>query len=228
MSGAFSLRKFSAASPVATHAGHDHRAARSKFLNIGGVAYAHRIRARIVAGIDLFLLVIIRMDAKSCRRPAQFRWRVLRRGLGNPRPRGRVLRFRSISGKHKGCRESQNQRCRPDPHRRASLKPVSRSFSNIAVRVQLVPCLAEAGKLRGSVKSAAPRAPFPKFATSRGTPDANFGNNGARASQLQGCCYRFDAPVPNCGKLRGSVKSAAPHKTGMRRCARSAKRPQCG
>src|SRR5689334_1933562 len=73
----------SAASPVAAHARHDHRAARPILLHIMRIAYAHRVRPRIIMRIYALLLVIGR-DAKARRRPIDPMRRagVLWRGLG--------------------------------------------------------------------------------------------------------------------------------------------------
>ena len=56
--------------PEAAHARHDHRAARPVFLHVSRVAFAHRVAAGIIAGIDaLGVRFVIRIDAQPRRRP---------------------------------------------------------------------------------------------------------------------------------------------------------------
>ena len=99
----------STATPVAAHMRHDHRAARPVFLHIGDIALAHCVRAGIVAGIDVFLLVI-GIDPKPRLRPVHFRRRILRSGLGRPRPGGRILRLRAPEEHKTSCQRHNHRR----------------------------------------------------------------------------------------------------------------------
>jgi len=109
--------------PVATHAGDDHGAARTKFLHVVCVANAHRVRPRIVAGIDVIGLGI-REDSNSGsgtslrRQIRRGRRRERRPGRpSQPAPRRRGVRLRRQWQQHcaaqtcKKCRQ-----CHPDHH----------------------------------------------------------------------------------------------------------------
>jgi hypothetical protein len=59
-----------AGAPIATHARHDHGAARPVFLHISCAAVPHRIRAGIITRIDAGFPIITRIDAQACHRPS--------------------------------------------------------------------------------------------------------------------------------------------------------------
>jgi len=76
----------------------------------------------------------------------------------------------------------------------------------------------------GCVRSAAPRAPFPKFASALRTCDANFGNKGARGFLIM-LALLFDLTLPyepttnaagasNRQRQRALLVSAALHRGG--------------
>ena len=79
------------APPVAAHVRHDHGAARPIFLNVGGVAFPHRVRTGIVVGIDVVRFVV-RYNPQPGRRPVRLARRRVRRQ--SPAPGGpRTARF---------------------------------------------------------------------------------------------------------------------------------------
>jgi len=70
--------------PVAVHARRDYGAAWPVFLHVGGVALAHRVRARVVAGIDVGLPIVARIDRHTAERTAALRRSICRRRLRGP------------------------------------------------------------------------------------------------------------------------------------------------
>jgi hypothetical protein len=127
-----------AATPIAVHARHDHRAARPEFLYVGCRAIPHRIAARKIVRIDVIRFrLAARIDRHASRRPSNpdlaiglrgGGWRRLRR----PYPGWRGLRFRSGCGQQK-CPDKGQPNCRRlDPHHRAHPNPLSTLRSPIA------------------------------------------------------------------------------------------------
>src|SRR5260370_40207088 len=75
--------------PETAHAEHDHRAARPEFLHVGCVAFAHRIWARLVAGINAgHPPLAFRIDPQA-RHPSPDPARRGAAGGDTPRPVGR-------------------------------------------------------------------------------------------------------------------------------------------
>ena len=122
------------ATPVAAHVRHDHGAARTKFLHVVCVANAHRVRPRIVAGIDVIGLRI-REDSNSCSGTSLRRQ--IRRSQGGERRRGRRparRRFRLRRRRQQQCAAQADQKCRCHPdhgaHPKAFYDPTVTVFAS--------------------------------------------------------------------------------------------------
>ena len=102
----------SAASPIAIHARRDHGAARSIFLHVSGRARPHRVRSRIVAGVDIRLPLVLPVDWHSAEFPPALCGGVRDRrfrSLRGPQPGRRGLGLHGLDGQQKS---GENGQCR--------------------------------------------------------------------------------------------------------------------
>ena len=114
-----------------------HGTARPVFFDIVRDAVTHRIRSRIITGIDLGVLLVARVNPQPPQRPVRCGRRGVRRDLRHLHPRRRGLRHGSRCRPKQGARQSEIYRRRLRPHHKPIRPLQDRRDSSIRRPLQL-------------------------------------------------------------------------------------------